>query len=98
MTDIRLLQRDEFDAWLPLWQGYQRFYRTEMTEAHNRLVWQRLMALNEPMWVLGAFTRAAWSASRIWFFIAAPGPRATTAICRTCMSPRICAAAASAGN
>lgn len=47
---IRLVAPDDLDAWLPLWRGYQAFYRVEIAEATTRLTWQRLNDPAEPMW------------------------------------------------
>ena len=35
---IRAVSADDHAAWLPLWQGYQRFYATEIPEATSRPV------------------------------------------------------------
>jgi GNAT superfamily N-acetyltransferase len=52
---IRHLRPDEFDAWLPLWKGYQSFYKTVIPDDVTALTWQRFHDANEPMHVLGAF-------------------------------------------
>jgi hypothetical protein len=31
-TEIRAIQSDDFDIWVPLWKGYQRFYEVEIAE------------------------------------------------------------------
>lgn len=36
-------------AWLPLWQGYQRFYQTEIPAATSDLTWQRFLDPDEPV-------------------------------------------------
>lgn len=36
-------------AWLPLWEGYQRFYRTEIAAATSDATWQRFLDADEPM-------------------------------------------------
>jgi GNAT superfamily N-acetyltransferase len=36
-------------AWLPLWQGYQAFYQTEIPAATTAETWRRLMDPSEPM-------------------------------------------------
>ena len=36
-------------AWLPLWQGYQRFYKTTIDEATSAVTWQRFLDAAEPM-------------------------------------------------
>jgi GNAT superfamily N-acetyltransferase len=54
-VELRLVAPDEFDAWLPLWQAYQAFYRIELTEPTTRTTWARLTDRSEP--VFGAM---AW--------------------------------------
>lgn len=46
---IRLARPEDFDAWLPLWKGYQDFYRVDIPEAVTRQTWQRLHDPAEPM-------------------------------------------------
>ncbi|MFK1552068.1 GNAT family N-acetyltransferase [Pseudomonas aeruginosa] len=36
-------------AWLPLWEGYQRFYKTEIAAATSDTTWQRFLDADEPM-------------------------------------------------
>ncbi|OLU14740.1 GNAT family N-acetyltransferase [Pseudomonas sp. PA1(2017)] len=47
--EIRAVTADDHVAWLPLWQGYQRFYATEIPEAASQLTWQRFLDASEPM-------------------------------------------------
>jgi GNAT superfamily N-acetyltransferase len=47
---IRPLTRDDFDAWLPLWRGYKRFYQVEIPDSVSRTTWERLLDPAEPMW------------------------------------------------
>lgn len=56
---IRPLRAEDHAAWLPLWQGYQRFYQTEIPATTTALTWQRLLDPAEP--VHGAL---AWSGDR----------------------------------
>lgn len=46
---IRPAAAADFDAWLPLWRGYQAFYGTEIPHATTLITWQRLLAPDEPM-------------------------------------------------
>jgi GNAT superfamily N-acetyltransferase len=39
----------DHDQWLMLWQGYQEFYHTTITEEVTRLTWQRFFDPTEPM-------------------------------------------------
>lgn len=47
--EIRPVTADDHAAWLPLWQGYQRFYKTEIPEATSTVTWQRFLDPAEPM-------------------------------------------------
>lgn len=40
---IRPLRDGDFDAWLPLWRGYQDFYRVELDEAAVQGAWRRFL-------------------------------------------------------
>lgn len=40
-TTIRLARPDDFTAWLPLWQGYQAFYKTAIPLSVTELTWAR---------------------------------------------------------
>lgn len=46
---IRMAQATDFEQWLPLWQGYQRFYKTEIPAATTATTWARLLDPAEPM-------------------------------------------------
>jgi GNAT superfamily N-acetyltransferase len=39
---VRPLEARDFDAWLPLWDGYNAFYRNEVTSAVTRETFRRL--------------------------------------------------------
>ncbi|MBM6594741.1 GNAT family N-acetyltransferase [Microvirga pudoricolor] len=47
---IRPVTPDDFDAWMPLWQGYQRFYKAEIPDAVSRTTWKRMLDPAEPIW------------------------------------------------
>ncbi len=53
--EIRELSATDLTAWLPLWQGYQRFYNTDISEKTTRTTWSRLTEPTEPMFAIGAF-------------------------------------------
>ncbi len=46
---IRPFQRDDFDAWYPLWRGYQAFYKVDIARATSEITWRRLLDTDEPM-------------------------------------------------
>jgi len=48
---VRAAQASDFDAWLPLWQGYQAFYKVDLSGATTDTTWQRLLDPAEPMHV-----------------------------------------------
>jgi len=48
-VEIRPVSRDDFDAWHPLWKGYQRFYDVDIPESVTRSTWARFMDPSEPM-------------------------------------------------
>jgi GNAT superfamily N-acetyltransferase len=48
-------QADDYGNWLPLWRGYQSFYRTAIPEQTTKITWSRMMDSAEPMW--GALAR-----------------------------------------
>lgn len=52
---IRLVTAADHAAWLPLWQGYQRFYNAEIAPEVSALTWQRFLDPAEPM-----FAALAW--------------------------------------
>lgn len=47
--EIRAIIADDHAAWLPLWQGYQRFYKTVIAEQTTAITWQRFLDDAEPM-------------------------------------------------
>lgn len=46
---IRLAQATDFDQWLPLWKGYQAFYKTTILDTVTQQTWQRFLDPAEPM-------------------------------------------------
>ncbi|HRL94627.1 MAG TPA: GNAT family N-acetyltransferase [Pseudomonas sp.] len=52
---IRPITAADHAAWLPLWQGYQRFYNADITPEVSALTWQRFLDPAEPM-----FAALAW--------------------------------------
>jgi GNAT superfamily N-acetyltransferase len=75
MIAVRPLAAGDHDAWLPLWQGYQRFYETSIAPEVTQRTWERLLDPAEPMHALGAerdgelvgivhylFHRSTWTA------------------------------------
>ena len=46
---IRPVSAADHAAWLPLWQGYQRFYNAEIAAEVSAVTWQRFLDPAEPM-------------------------------------------------
>ncbi|MBA1232366.1 GNAT family N-acetyltransferase [Pseudomonas viridiflava] len=90
---IRPVTADDQQAWLPLWQSYLRFYKTELAEGVSEVTWQRLLDPNEPThsalaWVDGnavgmvnfIYHRSNWSIGNSCYLqdlIVAPEQRGT---------------------
>ena len=43
MPIVRALNKEDFDAWLPLWRGYLEFYETELEDEITRHTFERLI-------------------------------------------------------
>lgn len=46
---IRAAEPRDHTQWLPLWQGYQRFYKVDLGDEVTRTTWQRFHDPAEPM-------------------------------------------------
>lgn len=46
---IKAIENDDFDIWLPLWKGYQRFYEVDIPESVTLNTWARFLDPVEPM-------------------------------------------------
>ena len=51
---VRPLARDDFDAWLPLWTGYNSFYERVLPDDVTQTAWRRFLDPDEPMHALVA--------------------------------------------
>lgn len=47
--EIRAIENRDFDLWLALWNGYQRFYEVDIPEPVTQRTWTRLLDPGEPM-------------------------------------------------
>jgi GNAT superfamily N-acetyltransferase len=52
---IQPLTAHNYEAWLPLWQGYQTFYKAQIPAETTAITWQRFHDPGEPVYALGAF-------------------------------------------
>lgn len=48
-VEIRPVVAADHEAWLPLWQGYQRFYMTDIPAEASAATWRRFLDAAEPM-------------------------------------------------
>ena len=48
-AEIRPIVAADFEVWLPLWKGYQEFYRVSIDDAVTRNTWDRFLDPAEPM-------------------------------------------------
>jgi GNAT superfamily N-acetyltransferase len=77
---IRPAREGDFARWLPLWQGYQEFYRVRIPEDVTRTTWKRFFDPNEPVHCLVAerddrliglahylFHRSTWLADNVCY-------------------------------
>ncbi|MCI3948003.1 GNAT family N-acetyltransferase [Pseudomonas syringae] len=50
MTDVRIrpVTADDHHAWLPLWQAYLSFYKTQLADSVSQETWRRLIDPEEP--------------------------------------------------
>jgi GNAT superfamily N-acetyltransferase len=51
---IRPARESDFAQWLPLWQGYQEFYRAHIADEVTRITWKRFFDETEPVYCLVA--------------------------------------------
>lgn len=79
-STIRIARPDDFTAWLPLWQGYQAFYKTAIPPSVTELTWARFHQPGEPMHCAVADAdgglvglvhyiahRSCWTAGDYWY-------------------------------
>ena len=48
-VEIKAIDNYDFDMWLPLWKGYQRFYEVDIPESVTLNTWRRFLDPGEPM-------------------------------------------------
>lgn len=46
---IRAVHADDYQAWLPLWQGYLTFYQADLPAKVTQATWERLLDPAEPV-------------------------------------------------
>lgn len=48
-VEIKMVEGTDYDAWLPLWKSYQKFYGVDIPEAVTLVTWERFLDPGEPM-------------------------------------------------
>ena len=48
-VEIKAIENNDFDIWLPLWKGYQRFYEVDIPESVTLQTWARFLDPVESM-------------------------------------------------
>ena len=46
---VRMACEADFERWLPLWKGYQQFYKADISEKTTAVTWARFLDVTEPM-------------------------------------------------
>ena len=57
-VDVRFVTRGDYAEWLPLWEGYNEFYKrfgaTALPDAVTQVTWARFFDVYEPMYAMVA--------------------------------------------
>jgi GNAT superfamily N-acetyltransferase len=56
-VEIKAIDNSDFDIWLPLWKGYQRFYKVDVPKSVTLATWARFLDPVEPMHAALAMVR-----------------------------------------
>jgi GNAT superfamily N-acetyltransferase len=58
VVEVRFVTREDYAEWLPLWEGYNRFYgrfdATALPDAITRVTWDRFFDAYEPVYAMVA--------------------------------------------
>ena len=69
---VRPVKPDDYESWLPLWTGYNTFYKRTLPPEITRTTWQRFFDHYEPVHGLVAEKDGRLPASRTTSFTATP--------------------------
>src|ERR1700761_611883 len=88
VVEVRFVTRDDYSKWLPLWEGYNRFYgrfdATALPDAITRVTWERFFDAYEPMYAMVAQDIAAEKTGRLMGLVHSLWHRSTITIEPTC--------------
>jgi GNAT superfamily N-acetyltransferase len=48
-VQLQTLKPSDHDVWMPLWRGYQEFYRVDIPAETSAVTWERLLSPAEPV-------------------------------------------------
>ncbi len=51
---IRAVKSQDFETWLPLWEGYNSFYKRSISQDVTQKTWKRFLDPDEPVYALVA--------------------------------------------
>ena len=66
--EIRPVAAADHDAWLPLWRGYQLFYKADIPMEATRATWRRFHDPEEPIWAALAWSGESAVGMVHWIF------------------------------
>jgi GNAT superfamily N-acetyltransferase len=96
-VQIRFVTRGDYSEWLPLWEGYNRFYgrfdATALPDAVTEMTWSRFFDVSEPM-----FAMVAVDGARLVGLVHYLWHRSTTSIEPTCYLQDLFTAEAARGR
>lgn len=49
LVEIKAIDSNDFDIWIPLWNSYQRFYEVDISASVTLKTWARIVDSVEPM-------------------------------------------------
>jgi GNAT superfamily N-acetyltransferase len=88
VVEVRFVTREDYAEWLPLWEGYNRFYgrfdATALPDAITRVTWERFFDAYEPMYAMVAPDIAAEKTGRLVGLVHYLWHRSTITIEPTC--------------
>lgn len=90
--NIRIAAEQDYVQWLPLWKGYQTFYKTSIAEAVTQKTWTRFFDPAEPMHCAVAEQDGVLMGMVHYIFHVVAGLQKTTYTCKTCLPRQNCAA------
>ena len=85
---VRFVTRGDYAEWLPLWEGYNEFYKrfgaTALPDAITRVTWERFFDAYEPMYAMVAEDITAEKTARLVGLVHYLWHRSTITIEPTC--------------